>query len=446
MFIDDNIDMRTLLKYKFSRGCEQMKTLIKGGWVVDPFQDIDEPMDILVSDGRIEALEKNILAEDHEIIDASGYHVVPGLIDIHVHFREPGFEYKETIKTGSMAAVAGGFTTVVCMPNTNPVIDSLETVEYIKEKAKEAACNIYMMGSITQGLDGEVLSNYGALKKSGILGLTDDGKTVMNSRVMLEAMEMAKDLDLLVSVHCEDTNLVYDRSINRGSVSEKLNLEGIPAAAEELIIQRDIFLAEKTGARLHIQHISTKKGLELVSEAKNKGLSVTCEASPHHFTLSQEDVLELKTIAKMSPPLRTKEDMEAIKRGLLVGTIDVIATDHAPHSVEDKDKNIVEAANGIVGLETALGLTMSELVHDRGMSMTDLVRLMSYNPAKLVDIPKGTLKVGYDADITILDKDKVWTVDCSSFQSKAMNTPFDGRQLRGKAMVTMVAGVVKYRD
>ena len=423
-----------------------MRTLIKGGWVVDPSQDIDEPMDILVSDGKIESLNKSISVENCEIIDASGYYVVPGLIDIHVHLREPGFEYKETIKTGSRAAVAGGFTTVVCMPNTNPVIDSLETVAYIKEKAKEAACNIYMMGSITQGLDGEVLSNYRALKNVGILGLTDDGKTVMNSRVMLEAMEQAKELDLLVSVHCEDTNLVYDRSINRGSVSEKLNLEGIPATAEELIIHRDIFLAEKSGARLHIQHLSTKRGLELVKEAKSKGLSVTCEASPHHFTLSQEDVLEFETNGKMSPPLRTKEDVEAIKQGLLEGDIDVIATDHAPHSKSDKDKNLIEAANGIVGLETALGLTLSELVHDRGMGLSAMVRLMSYNPAKLVGIPKGTLKVGADADITLVDKDQSWTVDTMGFQSKAINTPFNLKKLRGKAILTMVAGVVKYSD
>lgn len=413
---------------------------------MDPGQNINEPMDILIDNGKIKALDKSVSGENHEIIDAHGLYILPGLIDIHVHFREPGFEYKETIETGAKAAVAGGFTSVVCMPNTNPVIDSIDTVNYIKDKAKNALCNIYMMGSITKDLAGIEASDYQALKDAGILGITDDGKTVMDSGIMMAAMEQARDLDLSVSVHCEDINLVYDRTINRGKTSKKLDLQGIPAAAEELIIQRDILLSEKTGAKVHIQHLSTQRGLELVQEAKNKGIRVSCEVTPHHFTLTEEDVLKVGTDAKMSPPLRTVEDRDALKKALLGGQVDVIATDHAPHSSVDKDKDIVEAANGIVGLETSLGLSMTELVHSENMSLSNLVRLMSYNPAKLLNIPKGTLQVGASADVTIIDKNREWTVRKDAFSSKAQNTPFEGKKLKGKVMLTMVGGEVKYRE
>lgn len=421
-----------------------MKTLIKGGWVVDPSQQINEPLDVLIENGKIVKIEKNILEENEKVIDAKGKYIVPGLIDIHVHFREPGFEKKETIETGALAAAAGGFTSVVCMPNTSPVIDNVDTVNYIKEKGKNAACHIYMMGSITKNLEGNEMSPYKDLIKNGIVGITDDGKTVMDTRVMYEAMKEAKKLDLLVSTHCEDSNMVYDRSIHRGEISKKLNLEGIPPLAEEAIILRDIFLAEKTGAKIHIQHISTKKGVELVREAKKKGIKVSCEATPHHFTLTDGEILIKGSKAKMSPPLRTMEDVEAIKNGLLDGTIDAIATDHAPHTKEDKDKNLVEAANGIIGIETALGLALTELVHKRKMSLEDLIKRMSYIPAKLLNIPKGTLEIGKDADITIIDLEKEWVVDAEKFYSKARNTPFDGWKLKGKAVMTLVGGKIKY--
>ncbi|QXM05512.1 dihydroorotase [Crassaminicella indica] len=421
-----------------------MKTLIKGGWVIDPSQKINEPLDLLIEHGKIIKIEKNIQVENKKVIDASGKYIVPGLIDMHVHFREPGFEKKETIKTGALSAVAGGFTSVVCMPNTSPVIDNVHTIDYIKEKAKDAACNIYFMGSITKDLEGKILTPYKALINEGIVGITDDGKTVMNTRVMYEAMEEAKNLDLLVSTHCEDIDMVYDRSINRGEISKQLNLEGIPPLAEEVIISRDIFLAEKIGAKVHIQHISTKNGVQLVREAKKKGVNISCEAAPHHFTLTDKEILKKGSSAKMSPPLRTAEDVEAIKEGLLDGTIDLIATDHAPHTKADKDKNLVEAANGIIGLETALGLALTELVHKGSMTLEALVKKMSYNPAKLLDIPKGTLKLGSDADVTIIDIEKEWVVDKEQFYSKARNTPFDGWKLKGKAVMTIVGGEIKY--
>ncbi|AOT69858.1 dihydroorotase [Geosporobacter ferrireducens] len=421
-----------------------MRKLIKGGWLVDPSQNIDEPMDIFIEEGRIEKLEKDIDEPGCDVIDARGKYVTPGLIDMHVHFREPGFEQKETIETGAMAAVAGGFSTVVCMPNTNPVIDNRKTVEFIKGKALGAACNVLMMGSITKNLDGKEKSPYAALKDGGIVGITDDGKTVMDAGVMLEAMEAAKALDLLVSVHCEDIHLVYDRSIHRGEVSEQLNLLGIPAIAEEIIIQRDLMLAETTGGRLHIQHISTKRGVELVREAKKRGVQVSCEAAPHHFLLWDEAILKYGTKAKMSPPLRTREDAEAIIMGLLEGTIDVIATDHAPHTEADKNQDLVHAANGIIGLETALGIALTVLVHQRGMSLASLIERMSCLPAKLLNIPRGTLAKGSTADITIIDMHKEWIVDENKMHSKARNMPFHGLKLRGKAVCTMVDGVEQY--
>lgn len=421
-----------------------MKILIKGGWVVDPSQNIDEPMDVAISEGKIEALAKDITGEGYHLIDARGQYVVPGLIDMHVHFREPGFEQKETIETGALAAVAGGFTSVVCMPNTQPVIDDRKIAAFVNGKAAAAACNVFMLGSITKNLDGKEKSPYEALKEEGILGITDDGKTVMDAGVMYEAMKDAAALDLLVSVHCEDANLVYDRSIHRGEVSKKLNLAGVPGVAEDLIIQRDILLAEETGAKLHIQHISTKKGVALVREAKKRGVKVSCEATPHHFSLWDEAICQQGTNAKMSPPLRSKEDMEAVILGLLDGTIDVIATDHAPHTKEDKSKSLVDAANGIIGLETALGLALTKLVHQKGMTLTTLIDKMSCLPAKLLNIPKGTLKKGSEADITMIDIEKKWRVDEKKFYSKAQNMPFGGIELQGKATATIVKGVLKY--
>jgi dihydroorotase len=421
-----------------------METLLKGGWVIDPSQKINGLSDILISDGKIEKIEKEIEKKDCKIIDVKGKYIVPGLIDMHVHFREPGFEEKETIETGALAAVAGGFTSVVCMPNTKPVIDNVDTVKYINQRGKTAACNVYMMGSITKNLMGEQVSPYKDLQESGIVGITDDGKSVANTKIMYEAMQQAKKLDLLVSVHCEDLNLVYDHSINCGNISRQLNLLGIPSIAEEIMILRDIFIAEKTGARLHIQHISTKRGVELVREAKKRGIKVSCETTPHHFSLTDEAVLKWGTNAKMSPPLRTEEDVKAIKEGLIDGTIDVIATDHASHTIKDKEKSLKEAANGIVGLETALGLALTELYHTGEMSLEDIIRKLTFSTAQILNISKGTLKPGLDADIAVIDLEREWLVNAANFYSKGKNTPFDGKKLKGKVLMTMVSGNIRY--
>ncbi|WP_129599671.1 dihydroorotase [Anaerophilus nitritogenes] len=423
-----------------------MKILIKEGWVVDPSQNINGVLDILIEKGKIKKIDPNIFEDECEIIDAKGKYIVPGLIDMHVHFREPGFEDKEEINTGAHAAVAGGFSSVVCMPNTNPVIDNVKTIEYIHEKSKNVPCNIYMMGSITKGLEGKEMSPYEKLLEKGIVGITDDGKTVMDTKVMYEALQVAKDLDLLVSTHCEDVNLMYDRSIHRGYISKKLNLEGIPKVAEENIIIRDVFLSEKTGAKVHIQHLSTKDGVKIVRDAKKRGVRVTCEVTPHHFSIIDEEILSQGTNAKMSPPLRTKEDIDEILKGLVDGTIDVIATDHAPHTNSDKDKNIIDAANGIVGLETSLGIALTELVHTKKMTLINLIEKMSTVPAQILKLKKGSLKVGMDADITIIDLNKEWIVDKNKFFSKGKNTPFHGKKLKGKAVMTMVGGEIKYRD
>ncbi|MBU5483670.1 dihydroorotase [Clostridium sp. MSJ-11] len=423
-----------------------MKTLIKDGWLVDPSQNLFGVYDILIEEDKIVKIHENIVDEEATVIQASGLYICPGLVDMHVHLREPGYEYKETIESGALAAVAGGFTSIACMPNTNPVIDNKEVVEYVKNKGKNSKCNVYIMGSITKNLDGEEKSPYKELAKSGIVAITDDGKTVMNTRIMYEAMMDAKALGMPVSVHCEDAYLVYDRSINKGKVSEKLNLTGVPALAEEIIIWRDTVLADITECHVHIQHISTKKGLDLIRDAKKNGVMVSCEVTPHHITLTEEEVEKIGTNAKMSPPLRKKEDVEALIQGLFEGTIDVIATDHAPHSREEKDSDLTKAANGIVGLETSLGIALTELVHKRNMPLPMLIDKMSRKPSELLKIPGGTLKAGSFADIVIIDLEKEWTVDRDKFYSKSKNSPFQGRKLKGKAIATIVRGQIQYSE
>lgn len=423
-----------------------MKTLIKHGWLVDPSQNLFGVYDILIEEDKIVEIHENIVGEEATIIEASGYYVCPGLVDMHVHLRDPGYEYKETVETGALAAVAGGFTSIVCMPNTNPVIDNKEVIEYVKNKGENSKCNVYAMGSITKNLDGQEKSPYKDLVKSGIVGITDDGKTVMNTRVMYEAMMDAKALGILVSVHCEDSTLAFDRSINKGKISKKLNLTGVPALAEEIIIWRDIVLADITESHVHIQHISTEKSLDLIRDAKKNGTMISCEVTPHHITLTEEDVEKLGTNAKMSPPLRRKEDVEALIQGLFEGTIDVIATDHAPHSREEKDKDFIKAANGIVGLETSLGIALTELVHKRNMPLSMLIDKMSCKPSQLLKIPAGTLKIGSFADIVIIDLEKEWTVDREKFYSKSKNSPFQGRKLKGKAIATIVKGQIQYSE
>jgi len=418
-----------------------MNVLIKNGQVIDPANKVDEKLDILLSDGKIARLGKpgSIPAEGAQVVEASGRLVVPGLIDMHVHLREPGFEYKETIKTGTAAAKAGGFTSVCSMPNTNPVNDSRSVTEFILSEANDALARVFPIGAITKGSKGEELAEMAELHAAGCVAISDDGRPVMNAAIMRRAMEYSKIFDIPVISHCEECTLSDQGAMNEGFVSTELGLRGIPAAAEEVMVSRDIALAGLTGCRVHIAHVSTGGSVRMVREAKARGVKVTAETCPHYFTLTEEAVRGYNTLAKMNPPLRTADDVAAIKQGLKDGTIDVIATDHAPHAMDEKSVEFDHAPFGIVGLETAVGLVF-KLVHEGVLSMSEAVRKLSFNPASILKINKGTLSVGADADITIIDPNVEWTVDSSQFKSKSRNTPFEGWKLKGRAMQTIVGG------
>lgn len=421
-----------------------MNILITNGHIIDPANNIDGKLDLLISGGKIAKLGKtgSLSADGAEVIDAGGKLVVPGLIDMHVHLREPGYEYKETIATGAAAAKAGGFTSICCMPNTNPVNDSRSVTEFIlSQAAKEDSARVFPIGAITKGSEGEELAEMGELHEAGCVGVSDDGKPVMNAAMMRRALEYSKIFDISVLSHCEDANIAAKGVMNEGFVSTELGLRGIPNAAEDVMAARDIALAELTGARLHICHVSTAGSVRLVREAKARGVKVTAETCPHYFTLTDEAVRGYNTMAKMNPPLRTAEDVAAIKQGLKDGAIDVIATDHAPHASDEKSGEFDYAPFGIVGLETAVGLTF-KLVHEGVFSPADAVRKLSLNPATVLKLNKGTLSVGADADITIIDPDAEWTVKAAEFKSKSRNTPFDGWKLKGKAVRTIVGGKV----
>lgn len=423
-----------------------MNLLIKNGTVIDPGQNLNKKADLYVENGKIKEIGDISDYPGCEVYNAEGLYIVPGLIDMHVHLRDPGFTEKETIVSGAAAAAAGGFTSVVCMPNTKPAIDNLDTIAYINNEAQKTPVNLFMMGSITQELKGEKLNDYKTMKEHGIVGLTDDGMTVMDARVMYEALLRAGEENLLVSVHCEDKNLVYDNTFNKGIVLDLLKLEGRPNASEDIIVARDILLAQETGARIHIQHVSTSGSIDFIRYAKSKGMKVSCEVTPHHFTLNDSFVFDLDTNAKMSPPLRSSKDVEETLKGIEDGTIDVIASDHAPHTEADKKCGLIASANGIIGLETSLGLAVTHLVKTGKISFTRLIELMSTNPARLLGLNKGNLKMGQDADITIIDINKTWIVDKEKFKSKGRNTPFDGMELTGKAVATIVAGKIVYRE
>jgi dihydroorotase len=418
-----------------------MNLLITNGHIIDPANKVDEKLDILVSDGKIAKIAKpgSISSNSAQVIDAAGKLVVPGLIDMHVHLREPGFEYKETIATGAAAAKAGGFTSICCMPNTNPINDTRSVTEFILSQAKDAAARVYPIGAITKGSKGEELAEMGDLFAAGCCAVSDDGKPVMNAAIMRRALEYAKIFDMLVIVHCEDSSLAAKGVMNEGAVATELGLRGIPRAAEDVMTGRDISLAELTSGRLHIAHVSTAGSVRMVRDAKARGIKVTAETCPHYFTLTDEAVRGYNTMAKMNPPLRTAEDVAAIKQGLKDGTIDVIATDHAPHAADEKSGEFDYAPFGIVGLETALGLTF-KLVEEGILSLSEVVRKLSINPASILKLNKGTLAVGAVADITIIDSDMPWTVKASEFKSRSRNTPFDGWKLKGRAIQTIVGG------
>lgn len=420
-----------------------MKILIKNGRVIDPSSNIDEIMDILINDNIIEKVEKNITEVVDKIINADGNWVTPGLIDIHVHLREPGFTHKETIKTGTQSAALGGFTSICPMPNTNPVTDSALVIKFVKDKAdKEGVVNVLPVGAVTLGQKGEQLTDIAEMVNAGACAISEDGKEVVNAGLMKKAFENAKKNNIPVFSHCEDRFITGKGQMNAGERAKVLGLEGISNDSEEVIVSRDIILARSADAKVHICHISTRGSVKLVREAKARLEKVSAEVAPHHFTLTDEDILTMDTNFKMSPPLRSKKDVLAIKKALKDGTIEVIATDHAPHDIESKNCEFEKAANGIVGLETSVSLCITELVEKGVLTPIKLIEKMTINPAKILNIDKGTLKIGKIADVTIINPNFEYTINSSGFASKSKNSPFDGFVVRGKVMYTIVSGKI----
>lgn len=422
-----------------------MNLLIKGGRVIDPSQGIDEVLDVVVESGVIKGLGKGLAAPaDARIVDAAGMIVTPGLIDMHVHLRDPGLEYKEDIVSGTKAAAAGGFTSVACMPNTKPVNDNKAVTSYIVAKAKaEGVVNVFPVGSITQGSKGEALAEMGDLKEAGCVAVSDDGRPVTSSELMRRALEYAKGMGIMVISHAEDLSLVGEGVMNEGFVSTELGLKGIPWAAEDAATAREVYLAEFTNSPLHIAHVSTKGSLRIIRNAKARGVKVTCETAPHYFSLTDDAVRGYNTNAKMNPPLRTADDVAAVKEALADGTIDAIATDHAPHHLDEKDVEFNVALNGIIGLETSLPLSL-KLLDEGVLTLPVLVEKMSCNPAKILGIDRGTLKAGAVADITVIDPNATWTVEADKLASKSKNSPFLGWEMKGAAAYTVVSGRVVY--
>lgn len=424
-----------------------MTILIKNGRLINPSENLDKVMDIFVEDGIIKEKAESIEKQADTVIDAAGCYVMPGLIDLHVHFRDPGLTYKEDIETGSKAAAKGGFTTICCMPNTKPVVDNVETVKYIIEKGeKTGLTNVLPVGAVTKNMAGVEITDVEELKKAGICAISEDGKSVMNSGVYRKAMKNAAKANVPVLAHCEDINLVEGGVINLGDKSSELGVKGISNAVEDVIAMRDIMLAKETGATLHLCHCSTKDSVEMVKRAKEEGIKVTAEVCPHHFSMCSDDITSNDGNFKMNPPLRAREDMEALIKGLQDDIMDVISTDHAPHSAEEKAKDLEHAPFGIVGLETSVALTVTNLVKKGYLTPMQMAAKMSYNPAKVLGIPKGTLDEGKIADITIIDPDKEYTIDVNTFESKGKNTPFDGYKVSGEVEYTILNGKVVYSN
>ena len=424
-----------------------MGLLIKNVTIVNADKIWDTPVDILCEDGKIVKIAAAIAVDKHEVVDAKGRKVLPGLIDIHVHLRQPGREDKETIETGSQAAVKGGFTSIFCMPNTTPVTDNAMVVEFIIREAKRVGlCNVYPIGAITKGQNDGELTDMSELKAAGCLALSDDGKSVLNSRLFRLAMEYAKMLDLLIIEHCQDPLLTAGGVMNEGAVSTRIGLKGDPGIAETVTVARDIEIANYLDAKVHLCHMSLKRSMELIRQAKRQGIKVTAEACPHHFALTDEACAGFDTSTKVNPPLRAQEDVDAVKAAIVDGTIDCIVTDHAPHTNEDKEVGFDGAPFGLIGLETSLGLSIKELVKPGLIDLPKLVDKMSAAPARIVGLTnKGVIKEGFDADIVIIDPDKEWKVTKEGFVSKSKNSPFIGWTLTGEICTTICAGKVVYK-
>ena len=425
-----------------------MKLLIKNGHVLNPADGFDRKADILVEDGLVKQIsEEPIEAADAQLIDAEGLYVMPGFIDLHVHLRDPGLTYKETLATGSMAAARGGFTSICPMPNTKPVTDTPEKVaEVVKRAQTEAVVHVLPVGAVTLGMEGKEVTDVAGMKAAGAVAISEDGKSVMDSAIYAEGMKRAAEAGIPVFAHCEDIRLVRGGVMNAGKKAEELGLPGITNAVEDIIAVRDILLAEETGARLHLCHCSTKYSVPMVEQARAKGLPVSAEVCPHHFAMSEEDITEDHGRFKMNPPLRGKDDMQALKDGIKAGIMTCISTDHAPHSAEEKNCSMKKAAFGIVGLETAFGLSVTELVEGDYLTPMELAAHMSLEPAKVIGIPKGDISEGKCADIAIVDLKEKWIVDPKEFASKGRNTPFAGRELTGRVKYTICDGKVVFND
>lgn len=425
-----------------------MKLLLTGGRILDPSRDIDLKADLLIEDGVVARIGKGQSkpAKDTEVVDVAGKVVVPGLIDIHTHLREPGHEYKESVLSGSEAAVAGGFTAVACMPNTKPVNDSRSVTEFILRQARIAGlARIYPIAAISMGSEGAVLSEFSDLRKAGAVGFSDDGKPVAGSHLMRIALEYAYQFGLPVISHCEDLQLSKGGLMHEGPVSAQLGLAGIPSIAEEIMISRDIAIAEYTGTAVHICHVSSAGSVEIIRKAKAKGVKVTAETAPHYLFLTDESLRDFDTNKKVNPPIGCRADAEALREGLRDGTIDAIASDHAPQSSVEKDVEFEFAANGIIGMETSLGLCL-RLVDEGVLTLPQLIQKMSCAPAAILKVPGGTLEQDAPADITVIDSERKWTVNVDAFKSKSRNCPFNGWELKGKAVMTIVGGEIKYRE
>ena len=419
------------------------RLVIKNGHVVDPAQRIDRVSDVAIEDGVIREISDKIDATGCQEFDASGQIVAPGFIDMHVHLREPGFEYAETIETGSRAAAAGGFTSICCMPNTHPVNDNATVTSYIVDRARRfAKVNVFPIGAITKNSAGEELAALASMKQAGIVAISDDGKPVMNARIVRRAMEFAGALDLPLIEHCEDLHLSAGGDMHEGVESTRLGLRGIPRCSEDVMVARDIILAEVTGARYHVAHISSANSVVLVAEAKRRGLPVTSEATPHHFVLADSDMRPYDSRYKMKPPLRESRDVKAVADGLADGVIDAIATDHAPHAGAEKMQEFERCPFGIIGLETAIGLALEQLLHTGKVNLTRFVELFTLGPARILLPERGTLRPGAPADVTIFGLDHEWTYDVKRSPSKSNNTPFHGRKFRGGPVATIVGGEV----